>query len=56
MGSLVGTKDELEELVNLASKGRIRSIANRRFKLDEVNDALNMLRNGGIVGRGYIVP
>ncbi len=56
MGSLVGTKDELEELVNLASKGRIRSIANRRFKLEEVNDALNMLRNGGIVGRGYIVP
>jgi len=56
MGSLVGTKDELEELVNLASKGRIRSIANRRFKLEEINDALNMLRNGGIVGRGYIVP
>ncbi len=56
MGSLVGTKDELEELVNLASKGKIRSIANRRFKLEEVNDALNMLRNGGIVGRGYIVP
>ncbi len=56
MGSLVGTKDELEELIHLASKGRIRSIANRRFKLEEVNDALNMLRNGSIIGRGYIVP
>ena len=55
-GSLVGNKDELEELVKLASKKRIRSIANRRFSLDEINDALNILRRGEIVGRGYVVP
>ncbi|MEM0364797.1 MAG: NAD(P)-dependent alcohol dehydrogenase [Candidatus Nitrosocaldus sp.] len=56
LGSLVGTKDELEELVGLASSKRIRSIANKAFTLDEVNDALAMLRRGEIVGRGYIVP
>ncbi|MEM3035114.1 MAG: zinc-binding dehydrogenase, partial [Candidatus Nitrosocaldus sp.] len=56
LGSLVGTKDELEELVGLASSKRIRSIANKAFTLDEVNDALTMLRRGEIVGRGYIVP
>ncbi|MFN4336865.1 MAG: alcohol dehydrogenase catalytic domain-containing protein [Candidatus Nitrosocaldus sp.] len=56
LGSLVGTKDELEELVGLASSKRIKSIANKAFKLDEVNDALAMLRRGEIFGRGYIVP
>ncbi len=55
-GSLVGTKDELDELVRLAAEGRIKSIANRRFKLEEVNEAFNMLRQGAVIGRGYIVP
>ncbi|MDW8000781.1 MAG: NAD(P)-dependent alcohol dehydrogenase, partial [Candidatus Nitrosocaldus sp.] len=56
LGSLVGTKDELEELVGLAASKRIRSVANRAFTLDEVNEALTMLRRGEIVGRGYVVP
>ena len=54
-GSLVGTKDELEELVWLASSNRIKSIVSKHYALDEVNHGLSELRNGKIVGRGCIL-
>jgi D-arabinose 1-dehydrogenase-like Zn-dependent alcohol dehydrogenase len=54
-GSLVGNKNELEELVDLAKSGRLKSTVTQRFTLDEINSALEALRKGEIVGRGYIV-
>ncbi len=56
LGSLVGTKDELEELVWLASSKRIKSIVSKHYKLEETNQALQELRDGKIIGRGCILP
>jgi D-arabinose 1-dehydrogenase-like Zn-dependent alcohol dehydrogenase len=54
-GSLVGAKDELEELVWLASNNRIKSIVKKHYTLDEVNQGLRALREGKIIGRGCIL-
>ncbi|GIU71477.1 MAG: NAD(P)-dependent alcohol dehydrogenase [Candidatus Nitrosocaldaceae archaeon] len=54
LGSLVGTKNELEELVWLASSNRIKSIVSKHYSLDQINDGLKELREGKIVGRGCI--
>ena len=53
-GSLVGTKNELAELVELARTKRLQSIVTKKFTLDQINDALGSLRKGEIAGRGYV--
>jgi len=53
-GSLVGTKNELAELVELARTKRLQSIVTKKFTLDQINDALGVLRKGEIAGRGYV--
>ena len=53
-GSLVGTKNELAELVELARTKRLQSIVTRKFALEQINEALQSLRNGEIAGRGYV--
>ncbi len=53
-GSLVGNKNELVKLVELAQRGMLKSIVTKKFTLDEINDALELLRKGEIIGRGYI--
>lgn len=53
-GSLVGNKNELIDLVELASRGTLKSIVTKKFSLDDINNALESLRKGEIMGRGYI--
>lgn len=53
-GSLVGNKSELTDLVELAKGGRLKSIVTKKFVLEGINSALQSLRNGEIMGRGYI--
>lgn len=53
-GSLVGNKSELTDLVELAKSGRLKSIVTKKFVLEDINSALQSLRNGEIMGRGYI--
>lgn len=53
-GSLVGNKNELADLVDLAKHGRLKSIVTKKFALDDINNAIESLRNGEILGRGYI--
>ncbi len=53
-GSLVGNKNELADLVGLAESGRLKSIITKKFALDDINNALELLRGGKIAGRGYI--
>lgn len=53
-GSLVGTKDELEDLVQMAASKRLQSIVTRQFALAEINEALEALRRGEIAGRGVV--
>ncbi len=53
-GSLVGTKNELADLIHLARTKEIQSAVSRAYKLGEINEALESLRRGEIVGRSYV--
>jgi propanol-preferring alcohol dehydrogenase len=55
-GSYVGTLDELRELVALMRDGKIRPMPVSRRPLDEVNDALQALQAGRVVGRQVLIP
>jgi D-arabinose 1-dehydrogenase-like Zn-dependent alcohol dehydrogenase len=50
-GSLVGTLDDLKEVVALAKQGRIKSIPTRAVPIAELNKSLELLRAGKVTGR-----
>jgi propanol-preferring alcohol dehydrogenase len=56
IGSYTGTISDLIELVSLASRGVIKPVVSNRFKLDQTTEALTMLKEGKIIGRGVINP
>jgi alcohol dehydrogenase, propanol-preferring len=56
IGSYTGTIKDLIELVSLAKRGVIKPVVSNRFKLDQATEALTMLKNGKILGRGVINP
>ena len=56
IGSYTGTINDLVELVSLAKRGVIKPLISNRFKLDQTTQALTMLKEGKIVGRGVINP
>jgi len=55
-GAYTGSFNDLVDLVNLSKTGKIRSVVNRTYKLDEANQALEDLRSGKIVGRAVLNP
>ncbi len=55
-GAYTGKLADLVELVALAKIGKIRSVVSKRFALDQVNEALENLRAGKIVGRAVLNP
>jgi alcohol dehydrogenase, propanol-preferring len=56
IGSYTGSLSHLTELVSLASRGVIKPVISNRFKLDQATEALTMLKEGKILGRGVINP
>ncbi len=56
IGSYTGRLDDLYELVALAERGVIKSIISKRFTLENVNQALNDLKAGKIIGRAVLIP
>src|ERR671921_547997 len=56
IGSYTGSMNDLIELVSLAKRGIIKPVISNRFRLDEATKALEMLRDGKILGRGVINP
>src|SRR5215216_4440626 len=56
IGSYTGSIEDMVELVSLAERGVIKQIVSNRFKLDQAGEALQMLKDGKIVGRGVINP
>jgi NAD+-dependent secondary alcohol dehydrogenase Adh1 len=54
-GTLVGTYDELAELVGMVERGDVLLHATR-YPLERVNEALDDLRGGRVRGRAVIVP
>ena len=56
IGSYTGSISEMVELVSLAKRGVIKPVISERFKLDQATEALTMLKDGKIIGRGVINP
>ncbi len=55
VGNLVGTYNELSELMTLAAQGKV-TLHMSTYPLDAVNDAMADLENGNLHGRGILVP
>jgi NAD+-dependent secondary alcohol dehydrogenase Adh1 len=55
VGNLVGTYNDLAELMVLAETGRV-TLHTRPYPLDAVNDAMDDLDAGRLQGRGILVP
>ncbi|MDP8977371.1 MAG: NAD(P)-dependent alcohol dehydrogenase [Actinomycetota bacterium] len=55
VGNLVGTYNELAELMTLAAQDKV-SLHTRTYPLDAFNDALHDLEQGRLRGRGILVP
>ncbi len=47
---------DMIELVSLAERGVIKPVISNKFKLDQATEALTMLKQGKIIGRGIINP
>jgi propanol-preferring alcohol dehydrogenase len=56
IGSYTGSITEMVELVSLAKRGVIRPVVSERFRLNQATEALKMLKDGKIIGRGVINP
>lgn len=55
IASLWGNYNELKEVIELANSGKIKH-AFKSFSLKDVNKAVDLLRQGQILGRAVIVP
>ena len=55
IGNLVGSYNDLVELMALAAGGRVEMLT-QTYQLDAVNDAMDDLDAGRIRGRGIMVP
>ncbi|HEY1595007.1 MAG TPA: NAD(P)-dependent alcohol dehydrogenase [Thermoleophilaceae bacterium] len=55
VGNLVGTWTDLYELIQLHAAGRV-TLRVETHPLDAINDVLDKLRDGGILGRAVLVP
>jgi Zn-dependent alcohol dehydrogenases len=51
----VGTYNELAELVELYTQGKVR-VKVKTFPLNEANQALEELKSGKILGRAILLP
>jgi propanol-preferring alcohol dehydrogenase len=56
IGSYTGTLNDMIELVSLARRGVIKPLVSNQFKLNQATEALKMLKEGKILGRGVINP
>ena len=55
MGSRSSNKQELIETLNLVASGTIKPIVTRTFRLEELNEGLELLKRGEIMGRACVV-
>lgn len=53
-GSRSATRADIRQAIRLVAQGRITPVIGREFGLDGVNDALDQLRDGSIIGRPVI--
>ena len=55
-GAYTGNYNDMVELIDLAKKGVIKPVISQRYSLDQVNDALENLKQRKIIGRAVINP
>jgi propanol-preferring alcohol dehydrogenase len=55
VGSVIGSRQDMREVLTLASAGRIKAIC-QEFKLEQANEALMMLKRGEVRARAVLVP
>jgi propanol-preferring alcohol dehydrogenase len=55
VGSVIGSRQDMKEVLGLASAGKIKPIY-EEFKLEAANKVLNMLKTGQIRARAVLVP
>ena len=55
IGNLVGTYNDLAELMNLTARGLV-TLHTSTYPLDAVNDAIQDLNSGRLRGRGILIP
>jgi NAD+-dependent secondary alcohol dehydrogenase Adh1 len=55
VGNLVGTYNDLSELMTLAAQGKV-VLHTQTYPLDAVNDAMDDLDGGRLQGRGILIP
>ncbi|MCX9191669.1 alcohol dehydrogenase [Carbonactinospora thermoautotrophica] len=55
IGNLVGSYNDLADLMTLAAQGRVR-LHTRTYPLEAINDAMDDLDAGRLQGRGILVP
>ena len=51
IGTRLGTKDELLRLIELTGRGMLEPVIARKFRFRDVNEALEELKKGHIIGR-----
>jgi propanol-preferring alcohol dehydrogenase len=54
-GSVIGPRSDMKEVLNLASKGKIK-LRVTKFPMSEANEVLKMLKDGKIIGRAVLLP
>jgi len=55
-GVVAYTMKDLQAVVRLVQRGKLKPVVARKFGLDEVSSALELLRQGSIAGRSVAVP
>lgn len=55
-GVVAYTMKDLQAVVRLVQKGKLKPVVARKFSLGEVSSALELLRQGSIAGRSIAVP
>jgi NAD+-dependent secondary alcohol dehydrogenase Adh1 len=55
IGNLVGTYNDLAELMNLTARGLV-TLHTSTYPLDAINDAIQDLNSGDLQGRGILIP
>jgi NAD+-dependent secondary alcohol dehydrogenase Adh1 len=55
IGNLVGTYNDLAELMNLTARGLV-TLHTSTYPLDAINDAIQDLNSGNLQGRGILIP
>jgi len=54
MGCRSSNRQELKEVLDVVASGKIKPVVTRTFSLDEINEGLELLKKGEIMGRACI--